>query len=189
VKIVVTGGRCFSDGARIEADLRALLPLGLTRVAQGGNGIDEQFGGGEWPRKVRSADALAWLAAQGLKLDSPTYYPNRDVEKGWVWTGVDGKWPAAGPRRNIRMLEAEQPDLVLAYPDAKSRGTWQCIKAALTRNIIVAVWAPWMTSADVLAMVGRGYGCGAEGPRFVIGLAPIPHALARIALTLDGGAS
>lgn len=32
-RIVITGGRSFTDGARIEADLRALLPLGLRRVA------------------------------------------------------------------------------------------------------------------------------------------------------------
>lgn len=36
--VVVTGSRNFRDGDRIEADLRALLPLGLRHVAQGGSG-------------------------------------------------------------------------------------------------------------------------------------------------------
>lgn len=165
MKVVVTGGRNFT-GARIEADLRALLPLGLVRVAQGGHGIDEQFGGDGWPSKVRSADSLAFLATHALKLEEATYWVNRDVGDGRVWTGVDGKWPGAGQRRNIRMLDAERPDL--AYPDAKSRGTWQCVRAALARDRGVVIWALGLAWRDVLASSGPGLTWFADGDRFVI---------------------
>lgn len=140
--VVVTGGRKFTDGARIEADLRALLPFGLRRVAQGGNGLDEQLGGGEVPDVIRSADTLAALAAAGLQLDGATYRVNRAPDERGTWTHQDGDGKRAPLNRNIRMLEAERPDLVLAYPDPGSRGTWHCVAEALKRGIWAAVWAP-----------------------------------------------
>lgn len=143
-KVVVTGGRRFTDSARIEADLRALLPLGLRRVAQGGNGLDSQLGGDEPPAVLRSADTLAALAAAGLQLDGATYRVNRAPDDRGTWTGDDGHDRRAPLRRNVRMLEAERPDLVLAYPDPDSRGTWHCVAEALRRGHIVAVWAPNM---------------------------------------------
>lgn len=146
-RIVITGGRSFADADRIEADLRALLPLGLRRVAQGGNGIDRQCGGAETPKKFESADTLAWLATHALHLEEATYWVNMTPTDGALgdahipqWTGADGKWPAAGNRRNVRMLEAEKPDLVLAYPDPLSRGTWNCVREAIKRNIPVILW-------------------------------------------------
>lgn len=141
-KVVVTGGSSFRDGARVEADLRALLPLGLRRVAQGGAGIDEQFGGGEAPARLRSADTLAWLAAAGLQLEGATYRVNRLADEVGTWTGEDGICKPAFLRRDIRMLKTEAPDLVLAYPDPGSRGTWHCVREALKRWHIIAVWAP-----------------------------------------------
>lgn len=153
-KVVVTGGRKFTDGRRIEADLRALLSLGLRRVAQGGNGIDEQFGGGEVPTNPRSADTLAWLAGAELQLEVSsfavaTYRVNRDPDARGAWNGRDGQHKGAPLNRNIRMLEAERPDLVLAYPDPDSRGTWHCCGAALQRGFAVALWA-----ADCLENIG-----------------------------------
>jgi hypothetical protein len=49
----------------------------------------------------------------------------------------------AGHRRNIDMIEAEQPDVVLGYPDEQSSGTWHCIAEALRRDIPCAVLMPW----------------------------------------------
>lgn len=118
-RVVVTGGRNFHDGARIEADLRALLPLGLRRVAEGAC----PFGG---------ADDLAYEAWHLLRNESTQRYP----------IARDGVGRTAPLRRNIRMLEAEKPDLVLAYPDERSRGTWHCLKEACKRGITVAIWAP-----------------------------------------------
>lgn len=131
-RVVVTGGRGFADAARMEADLRALKPLGLRRVAQGGHGVNKQFGYDGWPETIKSADALAFYLSHYLGLEEATYRVERQ----------DGLWPAAGPRRNVRMLEAEQPTLVLAYPTPESRGTWRCIESALRLRIPVMLWAP-----------------------------------------------
>jgi hypothetical protein len=48
---------------------------------------------------------------------------------------------AAGPIRNREMLQ-ENPDLVLAFHDDlnKSKGTKDCVEAALTRDIPVELW-------------------------------------------------
>lgn len=156
-RIVITGGRNFADADRIEADLRALLPLGLRRVAQGGNGIDRQCGGAETPEKFESADTLAWLATHALHLEEATYWVNMTPTDGALgdahipqWTGADGKWPAAGNRRNVRMLEAEKPDLVLAYPDPTSKGTWHCVREAIRRSHPVVIHHAFCSSADLL---------------------------------------
>lgn len=159
MKVVVTGGRKFTDGQRIEVDLRALLSLGLRKVSQGGNGVpDHDTGPTDW-HPTCSADALALYACGRLGIEAETYS---------VRPAVDGPWPAAGPRRNIRMLEAERPDLVLAYPDAKSRGTWRCIRAALARDLSVVLWTLGLAWRDVLAGAGPGLTWFADGDRFVI---------------------
>lgn len=113
-RVVVTGGRHFHDVQRVLADLRALQVVGLVAVAQGG---------------AAGADACARNSCDVLKIQCQTYPA--------LWETDDR---GAGPRRNIRMLEAERPDLVLAYPDPNSRGTWHCVQEALRRDIPVAVW-------------------------------------------------
>lgn len=152
--VVVTGSRNFHDAERIEADLRALQPLGLRRVAQGGNGIDKQLGQAEVPKRISSADALAWLATHRLHLEEATYRVDEQL---------DGKWPVCGPRRNRRMLKAERPALVLAYPSRNSKGTWNCIEEAWRMRIPVLVWVHWVkgsgaTQAVIDAMKARGVG-------------------------------
>lgn len=129
-RIVVTGGRRFTDLTRIEADLRSLLPFGLQSVAQGGNGIPQTDGLETW-KPTRSADALAWCCARQLGLHTPTYFMDRETHH-----------EHAGPRRNIEMIEAEKPDLVLAYPHPASSGTWHCVRTAIERGITVAIWHP-----------------------------------------------
>lgn len=118
-RVVVTGGRKFTDGARIEADLRALLPLGLQRVAQGG---------------ARGADGLARATACRLHDESGA------IEVAVYFADWEAYGHRAGPLRNIQMLEAERPDLVLAYPDPDSRGTWHCVREALKRGVPVVLW-------------------------------------------------
>jgi hypothetical protein len=118
-RVVVTGGRKFTDPGRIATDLRALLPCGLRRVAEG-----QSPGGG--------ADDFAhdaWLLLTG---ESTNRYPAN--------ISIDGPGRGRFPRRNIRMLEAERPDLVLAYPDPASRGTWNCVVEAVRRCMPVMVW-------------------------------------------------
>ena len=51
--------------------------------------------------------------------------------------GLDGSWPAAGPRRSNRMLEVFCPDIVLAFPAIghPSKGTRRCIEFAIDRGV------------------------------------------------------
>lgn len=150
--VVVTGSRNFRDGERIEADLRALLPLGLRRVAQGGNGVDKQFASEMPPQSIQSADALTWFATHRLHLEEATYRVDKQL---------DGRWPVCGPRRNRRMLRAERPALVLAYPTQNSKGTWSCIEEAWRLRIPALVWIHWARGGDanrivIAAMAARG---------------------------------
>ncbi len=123
-RVVVTGGRHFHDVQRVLADLRA---AGLMSVAQGG---------------ASGADACARNSCDVLKIQCQTYPA--------LWE-TDGR--GAGPRRNIRMLEAERPDLVLAYPDPNSRGTWHCVREALRRGVSVLLWAPSVEPSKIMTEV------------------------------------
>lgn len=132
-RVVVTGGQRFTDRGRIAADLRALLPLGLQRVAHGA---------------AKGADGLVdleWLALRGAV--------NNATGDRWSMESYPADWTrfgnSAGPRRNIAMLEREKPELVLAYPDERSRGTWHCVKQAQKRGIVVAVWSSWIKTLRV----------------------------------------
>jgi hypothetical protein len=51
----------------------------------------------------------------------------------------DGTWPMAGNRRNERMLDLADADLVLAFPGPRSRGTWNCVRAAWERGVRVEI--------------------------------------------------
>ena len=153
--IVITGGRSFTDGARIEADLRALLPLGLVRVVQGGALGADRLARDIWrgftvadlrkhngflPRSEQTYEIDARLDdAPAPKRDEQLVLGEAPRRRAEQRQGVSR---SVGLRRNVRMLEAERPDLVLAYPDANSRGTWQCVRAACDRGITTVVWAP-----------------------------------------------
>lgn len=126
-RVVVTGGRNFHNVQRVLADLRALQLVGLVAVAQGG---------------AAGADACARNSCDVLKIHWQTYPA--------LWDR-DGR--GAGPRRNVRMLESERPDLVLAYPDPNSRGTWHCVCAALQRGISVLLWAPDIEATKIMTEV------------------------------------
>lgn len=167
--VVVTGSRKFRDGDRIEADLRALQPLGLRRVAQGGNGVEKQLWQAEAPKRIISADTLAWVATHRLHLEGATYR---------VDARLDGRWPVSGPRRNRRMLKAEKPALVLAYPTRASKGTWSCVEEAARLGIPALVWVHWATNSEASRIVAdaleaRGVRLAAIavcGPRALLGM-------------------
>lgn len=139
-KAVITGGREFSDIKRIEADLRALVGVGLRRVAHGG---------------ARGADTraeMAWRRAKPWPRETEVYAVN---PAAWKRFG-----DAAGPMRNGRMLEVEKPDIVLAYPNppqatTESRGTWDCVEQALAGGIVVVLWQAPTDSPLPLKVVNR----------------------------------
>lgn len=140
---VVTGGRGFTDPGRIAADLQTLMHFGLRRVAEGqspGSGADDF-----------AHDA--WLLLTG---ESTKRYPAN--------VGIDGPGRGRFPRRNIRMLEAERPDLVLAYPDELSRGTWHCVREACNRGITTIVWAPFCEVYDFMGEDSIKPGIYVDGP-------------------------
>jgi hypothetical protein len=62
------------------------------------------------------------------------------------WTGID-EYPAdwethgrsAGFIRNKKMLEEGRPDLVVAFPTKRSKGTWHMVKIAKEANVPVRI--------------------------------------------------
>jgi len=53
---------------------------------------------------------------------------------------LDGPWPAAGQKRNRRMLEKHKPKILLAFPLGVSKGTWGCIRIANELKIPVFIF-------------------------------------------------
>jgi len=115
--VLITGGREFKDEARIHRDIRLLTSRGLQQVVHGDN--------------PAGADHFVKRYPGGLP---PLITPCPADEN------IDAPWPGAGNKRNVRMIETYKPDIVLAYPDEKSVGTWNCFDAALFRGITVAVY-------------------------------------------------
>ena len=116
IHVVVTGGREYNDVARVRWALAGLhAKYRIARLAHGA---------------ARGADTLAGQVARGLGI-LVVEYP--------VDVAVDGPWPAAGCRRNVRMLEEEwHPgplDLVVAFPGG--RGTMGCVRTAMEMGIRV----------------------------------------------------
>jgi hypothetical protein len=60
--------------------------------------------------------------------------PVQPVPADWTTYGR-----AAGPIRNQRMLNEYHPNLVLAFPDPESRGTWDMVRRAEKANVEVRV--------------------------------------------------
>lgn len=107
-RVLVCGGRNYSDEAKVFAELDALAP---DVVIEGGAG---------------GADGLAWLWTR-RKLG-----PGRLLTFKAEWDR-DGR--AAGPKRNQRMLDEGKPDLVLAFPGG--RGTADMVRRAKRAGVEV----------------------------------------------------
>jgi hypothetical protein len=106
MKILVCGGRHYSDYKKVKA---VLDEQPITTIVHG-----DQSG----------ADALA--DKYGKEKDIPVKrYP-----ADWIPLGR-----AAGPIRNKKMLDMENPDMVIAFPGGP--GTRNMVKQAQQRNIKV----------------------------------------------------
>lgn len=113
MKVIVCGGRDYSDGAAVFAALdQAHKHKPISMVIHGG---------------AQGADYLAgkWAYARGII--------SARVEALW-----DAHGKAAGPRRNRAMLQLF-PEGVIAFPGG--RGTADMIAAA--REAGVKVWCPY----------------------------------------------
>jgi hypothetical protein len=107
---IVCGGRNYADKERLFALLDMTRYVhAITKIAHGG---------------ATGADALAgeWAWQRGLEC--------RSYEAAWKKHGN-----SAGPIRNQRMLDAEKPDLVIAFPGG--RGTADMVQRARAADIFV----------------------------------------------------
>ncbi len=109
MKVLVCGSRDW-DNASFIHDSLAQLPKDA-EVIEGG---------------ARGADEMARQSATELGLDVVEYPAN------WERFGN-----SAGPLRNIKMLDREQPDLVIAFQANNSKGTQHMIDQAKRRGIRV----------------------------------------------------
>lgn len=108
MKILITGSRDWTDRRRIIARLME-LPDDTTIIEGGAIG----------------ADLVAAHVARALNFHVIT------AKADWSKYGR-----AAGPLRNRAMLDMK-PDLVIAFCKNQSRGTMDCVKAAIERGIPV----------------------------------------------------
>lgn len=115
MKILVCGGRDFTDASAIRAEL----------LAAAGGGFDHRLIHG----CARGADSLA--RDEALRL-------------GWEIEGYPADWSkwgkAAGSIRNRQMLSEGRPDLVIAMPGG--RGTADMVRQAKKAGIPVREVAP-----------------------------------------------
>ena len=106
MRVLITGSRHWKDLKRIVAFMRSLPHHAV--VIHGAS-----------PRGV---DSMADFAAKGCGLR---------VEPYPVDHNLDGPWPAAGPKRNSRMIAWSRPDIAVAFRSAgRSKGTDDCIGKA-----------------------------------------------------------
>ncbi len=120
MNLVMTGGRDFVDDGRMKDWFRSLDGSATEITLWHGN-----------------ADGADKLAAYYAKLHG---WKVRAVP---VDTTLDGPWPAAGNRRNERMLDlaiaAGGVEEVAAFPGKRSKGTWNCVRSAWARGIRIVI--------------------------------------------------
>lgn len=114
MRVCFTGSRHFKSREQVRERVRQLVEEHGSKleVAHGkspGGGVDRfvedacmEFNVIEWPFPVRSGK-----------------------------NGIDGPWPAAGHKRNERMLRGFMPDMLIAFrASGKSNGTDHCVRTA-----------------------------------------------------------
>lgn len=114
LRVLTTGGRKWTDRSLIEdaiLDVDELVngDLIVCHGASPGGGAD-------------------WIVDEVCKTNKieVVQYP---VSK------QDGPWPAAGVRRNQRMLNDFRPTFAIAFPDPKSRGTWDMVDRLIKAKV------------------------------------------------------
>lgn len=120
--IQITGSRTWKNPHPIREKLKEYVE------AYGAGNLILRHG------NARGADVLSGVIAKKLGIEVQA----RNVEYyGFSWNaGRD-----AGQKRNEAMLDEEpKPDVVLAFPNEESIGTWNMIKSAKERKIDIWVY-------------------------------------------------
>lgn len=127
MKILVCGGRNFKDYRLLSREIHKLLPEPTDDISTWlpPNGTVIIHGG------ATGADYLAdkWAVAN--------WVPIKEYKADW-----DKHGKAAGPIRNQQMLDEEHPDVVLAFPTKRSKGTWDMVRRAKKAQIRTIVIGP-----------------------------------------------
>jgi hypothetical protein len=125
--VLVCGSRSWTDVETIDAwiwDAVETFPVSAVRLVHG---------------DARGADRLAAdIVRERYDTKTVSAYP--------VDHALDGPWPAAGPRRNARMLAAELPRirrvLAFALPGRPNRGTADMIERCFRAGLAVTIVTP-----------------------------------------------
>lgn len=106
MRILICGGRDFTRQDVFDKAMAA-----VTRNGHVIGGIEIISG------MAKGADTMAVVFAKTHG------YPLHEFPAKWYELG-----PPAGPKRNQQMIDEGHPDLVVAFPTAKSTGTWDMIR-------------------------------------------------------------
>lgn len=125
MRIAVTGGRAYSDRARVEETLNRIHAATPLDVLIHGD--------------ASGADSLArdWAIRNGVKHDPyPAAWDDIDAVPCRVkWRGRKPYNALAGLNRNVRMLTLSAPELLVCF--SGGAGTAHCRAQALRRDIAV----------------------------------------------------
>jgi len=123
VRVLICGGRDFTDNPFIRSALENLLFNGL-------NVPTELFiieGAGPGTKGNPSCDELVYRWRIANKINGARYPVDHDL---------DGPWPAAGPRRNRRMFEQSKPERGIAFPGGKGTAGMTAIMRKAGLNVL-----------------------------------------------------
>jgi len=105
-RVLICGGRNFTDADYIQTALENLLFNGPTIPSE----LFIIEGAGPGTLRKPSCDELVYRWRMSHNIPGERYPVDHKL---------DGPWPAAGPRRNIRMLANGMPDRGIAFPGGK----------------------------------------------------------------------
>lgn len=115
IRLLVTGGRHYSDTARLNRILDSVHHKHAIEVLIHG------------ACHLGGADMLAdaWAKSRGVPVEAYPVSP------------CDGVWPGAGPARNRRMIDASKATHGIAFPGGD--GTTDCVRAMRRAGLLVWV--------------------------------------------------
>lgn len=129
MRVLVTGGRDYDNQIGLFDVLDTLhRQKPITTIIHGACRVIIKDG--RRTGVMTGADRIAddWARANGIPVED---YP--------VDHALDGPWPAAGPRRNARMLKGSDPDIVVATPgDRGTKNMKDLARAADVRLLITS---------------------------------------------------